>query len=75
MAGQMIRDGSTMWAFAHQIFREMAINAGLTLGTVHKLSRQPEGEGGQPKAHFCLLCLMCLPMKGGGRFENSKNHV
>ena len=23
------------------------------------------GRGGQPKAHFCLLCLMFLPMKGG----------
>ena len=45
------------------------------LGTVHKLRRQPEGEGGQQTTNFCLLCLICLPMKGGGGVKNSKNHA
>ena len=45
-----------------------------TLETIHKLRRQLEGEGGQPKTHFCLLCLMFLPMKGEG-IKNSKNHA
>ena len=46
-----------------------------TLETIHKLRRQLEGEGGQPKAHFCLLCLIYLPMKGGGGVKNSKNYA
>ena len=31
--------------------------------------------GGQKKSHFCLLCLICLPMKGGRGVKNSKNHA
>ena len=29
------------------------------------------GRGGQQTTNFCLLCLICLPMKGGGgqKFE------
>ena len=31
------------------------------------------GRGDQPRTNFCLLCLICLPMKGGGGVKNSNN--
>ena len=60
------------WIFYDQI---RALKSAALKHTFEFLLNVLRGRGGQKKSHFCLLCLICLPMKGGGRVKISKNRA